>query len=70
MNDDNGLDNKARVNGFKLAELLWDAESIVELSYLCRCFDSVVEKKWDQLEVIEKISVENGKGVIDGIHIG
>ena len=55
------LNNKIREDGYVLAELLWDAESLIELSYLCRCFDSVIERKREQLEVIEAV---RGRGVL------
>ena len=55
------LNNKIREDGYVLAELLWDAESLIELSYLCRTFDSVIERKREQLEVIEAV---RGRGVL------
>lgn len=41
--------------GYELTALIWECETLKELYYLKNVFDSAIEKRADQLQILEFI---------------
>lgn len=40
--------------GYELASLIWSCENLEDLGHLCRTMDSIVPRKYEQLNTLEK----------------
>jgi len=49
------LNAKTTILGFKIAELIWDAQTLDDLKYITNTCDEIIKIKKEQLETLELI---------------